>query len=526
MLDVKCRLCSSNSALISLFNGKCRRNRDYIRKLVEVTTGIKFQKEDTFNCICYPCTVQVYNFYIFKTRSVENEAILESHIDKLKKSKPNKFEILGLDDIVLPKVEELQGVLVPWLEDKRKYCETIDTNQDGVANQNSISNGNCNTNNRDTRIDTLQTSDFSVQCCLSKITSHKGVQSKPDISHKAIQSDAKNMSHKCLQSDLLNHTINKYTQCIIPQTETCTQTNCIITKCSKTQCYLLPNNVREKPNLRNRDSSTQISSISLEKSTQYNICGENCTRTDCKCHLLLDIKQELVPLSPLLLSPLQGLDVGVIPNKSKTHVSPIPPCISPMSSNLLTVRNRSHSVIICQICDQAFYSKPSYKLHRKSHMVCNFCKKKFISVKRTKWHLQYDCEVKKLLNVEPVVRLMRLERLKNVREKYPQCFKDPSDIEIKSRTSVRMRSRSTSSLDSFYSSYKCWGPCKNAISLLQRLKLGVDKSVQVNFFYDSPAKSCLTNTPKSESGSERKFGNREDITLPAKKRKLFHSFKE
>lgn len=132
MKDTQCRLCSSTSSLISLFSGKSRKNRDIIRKLtfetVHIQVGLfllqsslsrhsrlslflakhfkidllivliiqntnfflhlifllychiyylQFEEGDVYACICYSCVTQVYNFYIFKIRSQENDKRLQ-----------------------------------------------------------------------------------------------------------------------------------------------------------------------------------------------------------------------------------------------------------------------------------------------------------------------------------------------------------------------------------------------------------------------------------------------------------------
>ncbi|VEN41576.1 unnamed protein product [Callosobruchus maculatus] len=110
----QCRLCSSTNSLLSIFSGKSKLYRKYIQSLTSYTVGIKFEKHDLQKYICLTCVVQVYNFYVFKLSSLENEKGLKATLCQ------NLEETLqeDINDDKLPILDELKQQFVPWLLSK------------------------------------------------------------------------------------------------------------------------------------------------------------------------------------------------------------------------------------------------------------------------------------------------------------------------------------------------------------------------------------------------------------------------
>ncbi|XP_018572320.1 uncharacterized protein LOC108911783 [Anoplophora glabripennis] len=498
MLELKCRLCSSDHALISLYGGKCRKNRDYIRKLVESTTGIKFEKNDTYKYICYPCTVQSYNFYVFKARSLENEDILEAQIKKNEKTKSSKIEILDLGDIVLPEINELQDALAPWLISKSKYCDPLNSESgedvNGERNSELIRNTDnvCTTVENETR--NVPGIDISIQCHLPK-----------------------NALHNSTQTDLPNTTCDKYVQYRVPNIAMHTQTNNVSTKSSKIQCCLLKDGWQNH-NYSNNDL-VQLGLKGVDKATQHCDTFVNCREMDCKCYLhnLVNIKQESrLSTTPRSVSPINNL----FTNPFKNNIPPIPSASTPNTS-LLADTDISEKVILCKMCNKILFSKESYTVHKKNHMACSFCKKKFSSMKRTKYHIDNDCEIKKKIDMPTVVQLVRVDNVKDIQKTYSKCLEDMKNFgrreKSKTQSTIRMRSRSTSSADSFHT---CCNLCTDyPVTILHGLKLGIDKAVQTNLF-DNQIVSTLVN---GDITLKSKVKNMEDLMSPAKKIKLSKS---
>lgn len=399
-----------------------------------------------------------------------------------------------MDNIVLPNISELQNTLSPWLISKSKYCEVIDSENSKDANaekyseHNRIVNNVCRTVENGTQYDTIPSADISIQCNLLKNTVHRSY---------------------------------KYTQCVVPNITIHTQTNRVLTKSSKVQCSLVED-TKKKVNYSSRNFGIQTEREGIDKTTQYpSICNKNCQEADCKCCVrsLCNIKQEPQLLTPTNLSLINSLDISLSPNKNSPS-SPVSSVTSPISISLLTEKRRSRNVIVCKQCHQVLYTKASYNLHKKVHMVCSFCKRKFFSMKRANRHIENDCEIKKIVSAQPFVQLPRLESLRSVREKYSTCFVDLKNARVvekgKLRRTGRMRSRSTSSVDS---SYSCCSLCRSAMSVLHGLKLGRDKSVQTNMF-DNRMKSGLVN---GDVILKMKFKSREAAMSPPKKIRLSNS---
>nr|CAI5838646.1 unnamed protein product [Callosobruchus analis] len=124
MNNPQCTLCSSTNSLLSIFSGKNKLYRNYIKSLTTYTVGIKFEKHDVRQYICLTCVVQVYNFYVFKIHSLENEKGLRDTLCE------NLEEITEEDknDIELPIIDELKQAFLPWLLSKHSSETEQDEN--------------------------------------------------------------------------------------------------------------------------------------------------------------------------------------------------------------------------------------------------------------------------------------------------------------------------------------------------------------------------------------------------------------
>lgn len=98
-------------------------------------------------------------------------------------------------------------------------------------------------------------------------------------------------------------------------------------------------------------------------------------------------------------------------------------------SNLLQIQEgKSDPVFTCSWCDKAMYNKRELRAHKKTHMYCSICKKKFRSIKQTHQHIQ-GCKVSKLnkskdCNFNAYVRLIKIEKDAEVINKFPHVFEE------------------------------------------------------------------------------------------------------
>lgn len=102
---------------------------------------------------------------------------------------------------------------------------------------------------------------------------------------------------------------------------------------------------------------------------------------------------------------------------------------SPNCSNLLQIHEgKSDPVFTCSWCDKALYNKRELREHKKIHMYCPICKKKFRSIKGTHMHIN-GCKVAKLnkssdCNFNAYVRLIKIEKDSEIIKKFPHVFEE------------------------------------------------------------------------------------------------------
>lgn len=131
--------------------------------------------------------------------------------------------------------------------------------------------------------------------------------------------------------------------------------------------------------------------------------------------LKIDFKEEK-------LSPYDRLMISTPPLSDEIKSSP-------NCSNLLQIHEgKSDPVFTCSWCDKAMYNKRELRAHKKIHMYCSICKKKFRSIKQTHQHVN-GCKVSKLnkskdCNFNAYVRLIKIEKDAEVINKFPHVFEE------------------------------------------------------------------------------------------------------
>ncbi|XP_060526323.1 uncharacterized protein LOC132701967 isoform X2 [Cylas formicarius] len=87
-----------------------------------------------------------------------------------------------------------------------------------------------------------------------------------------------------------------------------------------------------------------------------------------------------------------------------------------------TLSLKSRALFVCNLCSSVQYSASELKWHSMKHMVCQFCKSKFKSIEAKEAHIKHDCEMKKMMNSGPVVKLEKVDLVLEVRQKYQNSF--------------------------------------------------------------------------------------------------------
>nr|XP_023021471.1 uncharacterized protein LOC111509859 isoform X1 [Leptinotarsa decemlineata] len=558
----KCRLCSSSTALISMTSGKRRQIRDYIRKLIEITTGIQFKKNDVLNLICFTCMLQIYNFYIFRTRSLENEKSLEVLIGTHEMAHKSSKTLLELCDIEIPDLEELKTEILPWIQSKLKDLECneyknscnfrndkakpprrhdMDQSSD-ISTQTTASTvvmidehiqvDPAVTWSVSTQI-SVQTVDKRTQCCLFTPTTDATAQTDSKLEDKETQHG------HVLESKEKGIQCNDFV-CITPSLKI---ESCSISDCSKTVIPISDNiSNKKKENTTPKRVSFPINETNMPEKQHDTVCDseseygngsvegdhveteKNISFLNALCLISIDSISEkqtnyvspqrdtrLARRKKMNFSPnrtSQGgsgenadlaendkpstifedendkieieknalhvpsrqsdrSDVEKIENISLTLEAKSEPntpqtperennfdeeacaktgfqpqCLrfdSPRSSQLLAVTNKVQYVKICRECDHTMYSKHEAAVHKKSHMRCSLCKKKFTSIIKAKEHFRSKCD-KKMTTMSPVVYLNKME-IPKASVKPPSIKEsDDSDSDKKRRNRDKIKS--------------------------------------------------------------------------------------
>lgn len=92
---------------------------------------------------------------------------------------------------------------------------------------------------------------------------------------------------------------------------------------------------------------------------------------------------------------------------------------TPKTNQLLAVKKTVEVLKVCSLCEHTMYSASEIRRHRLQHMKCNYCKKKFRSLKSTYVHSTYECEQNPLMCR---VSLTKIDTWKNLCDNYPTAF--------------------------------------------------------------------------------------------------------
>ncbi|XP_030764051.1 uncharacterized protein LOC115888445 [Sitophilus oryzae] len=473
-----CRLCRSTENLISMFCGKSKELRNFIRKIIDDTLQIQILESDLTTVVCINCCLDSVNFFYFKencSKLQEQLTTIDVH-SKAKISKPN-FEKPNLSDIPKPNLKSTEEVL-SWLQSK---CVQITEDQESnVPIQNELKN----ISNNSTQTEVVKTQCQESQSISVKLCDVQVQYNNVNITDsKMSQTDSIPYETKAVQATLKVSSNDKFTQ---------VSNNCVENKTTK------KNNARERDfkmmghdfpvSKKNKAVQTTIETLSSSKEetkaiTKFNGIKHKKSPSSGsgsfnKCIVLkrnLDLRKSL-PKKRLSFTSKDdeifesGPDKKgiVLPdtnentkghlNKDEEGIKDLPDTneytngnlskdaegttdltekdnllsvkdASPESSNVVfydkspeIVYTRIENPSLCSVCSKPYLNISDLRYHYRTHRECFVCKKKFRSIKLLINHLN-KCKMT-LTNSDmlPLVELNKAEHVPAMVYQYPEAF--------------------------------------------------------------------------------------------------------
>ncbi|XP_072396346.1 uncharacterized protein [Diabrotica undecimpunctata] len=134
----QCRLCSAKSCLITLI----RKQDVKIRKLIEVTIGIKIDENDYFNNVCLNCITFAYNIHVFKENTQIREDKIQGFLKKRNMQQKHKTPVIQPKNNSLYNFCEDISSLANWIKDRRqdltKHCDNASSIKNWPMQKTSI----------------------------------------------------------------------------------------------------------------------------------------------------------------------------------------------------------------------------------------------------------------------------------------------------------------------------------------------------------------------------------------------------
>ncbi|XP_066262405.1 uncharacterized protein [Euwallacea similis] len=501
-----CRLCMATKNLLSMFTGKCRKPREFLRKIIFEMLNIKIEQTDQIMAVCFNCLVDVTSFYDFKLRCLQNQDNLEAalYTPPLRKQ---RLTSCPLEKLSSPGIDSTLDIF-HWLSLKRVSL----TNENAAQNISKLI---------DKGVQVFPAySDGYSQCDQTQTKSAESQTLFTSIREVSVQTDSISLTGNCTQTDMVQwktktlgiqthnhkHMKNRRLQTDFSELNTRSGTeklkstdrmalndsqinqykkqrplndkitfNCsipIVLGVEKVDKECQVELLRELPSKEIMYQSVQTDNVKLiNKSTQY--CAKNTfpslqlsrdksflrkrneNLTDSSTYTNVIVKSTGIQCdfydylgqvyNKLTSPPNEDFQIEVKEEKFyplghlTIATSPLKTeILSPTSSDLLQVKtNKSRPVKICHYCDKVSYSKSETLTHRKTHMQCHICKKKFASIRATQFHVD-SCKLdlvytpRELENYRwsPVVSLKKLEDQLVSTGEYPQVSRQLRDMNV------------------------------------------------------------------------------------------------
>ncbi|XP_066142929.1 uncharacterized protein [Euwallacea fornicatus] len=506
-----CRLCMATKNLLSMFAGKRRKQREFLRKIIFEILNIKIEETDQIVAVCFNCLVDVTNFYDFKLRTLQNQDNLEVTLftPPLRKK---RFTSCPLEEVASPNIDSTLDIF-HWLSLKwvSLFKEKVDQNISKLINREVHVVPACSDRYSQCELTQMKSAEsqtisasirtVNIQTDLISLTENCSQTDVVKLKMNTVSTQTHNHKHlksKCLQTDFkelnthlrteklksteytdLNAVVgqislcknltslndNMTLNCCIPTVPSIGKINkkCQVEPLKELPCKEVMHQAVQTYNVILINKSTQYSAkgllpslqfsrdkSSLRKHNKHISTGENLgdssttdvtvksTGTQCDFYdylgkvynkLTSPPKEDFqIEIKEEKFYPLGHLTIDMSPLKTEM--------LSPTPSDLLQVKiNKSTPVKICHYCDNISYSKSETLTHRKTHMQCHICKKRFASIRATQLHVKI-CKLdlvhtpKELKNygLSPVVSLKKLEDQLVLTGEYPHVSRQLRDM--------------------------------------------------------------------------------------------------
>ncbi|CAG9857940.1 unnamed protein product [Phyllotreta striolata] len=458
-----CRLCSAKRNLISLFKSSDFTYRCNIKKLISQAVSIQYEEGDGLKYVCCSCVIRSYNCYVFKVKCLENEHKLKNSFPLSKENNLPSLEVLrkSVEWLYNKSLGENDSELSTSSKEKESSNSPNSTPSSVVKINGTVEIGNStDTTNEsprtvNTKASTPVTVDESVQTIPPK-TFNVGVWAyHPPLSscNKANKS-TQTVNSKASSPVLVDESV----QTIPPKTfnvgvsayhpplscnkgNKSTQTKRVSAKsvsvaCNIANCDILttqnPAQLKQADgkevfkSTQNKDNlfhdrkmeSDESESSDIEqavasnrkrkhKSTINNSAANKLLKTDChsnpkkssnvdtKC-LEIEINEQIT---------LEPLDIKSEPLSPAAVMS----CSSfAPAENSLQFTRKVEYLRNCKECGTVLHTKADSHQHRKTHMKCYLCKKRFPSIKKAKEHMNSSC-IRNICSKDPIISLEKLK---------------------------------------------------------------------------------------------------------------------
>lgn len=375
--------------------------------------------------LIFLCT---HNFVFFQT-------VLTSPNEK-----KQKRDSCPVDKPSLPDIDTTLQI-IEWLLSKRKNISEYP----GYPVQCDKESQTCNIDSQSQEVQTIiESSEKSIQTeifvvfkqqsvqtisntrdnCSQTVTTPESVINGTLLSKNKVQAD-----DKCCQTDFTIECIGKTNDSpdkVVPPVKQPTPRRSLRTKRGKSDIKTTETGIQESDDIFYEPLKRTHIGINMECQTDMtldptidnSIVSNYFLGRDFKSptsDLKMDFKEET-------LSPYEHLMISTPPLSDEIKSSP-------NCSNLLQIHEgKSDPVFTCSWCDKALYNTRELKEHKRTHLHCPICKKRFRTVKKTQQHIN-GCKLKlkkssdcNNLNVQ--VRLIRIEKDVEIISKFPGVFEE------------------------------------------------------------------------------------------------------
>ncbi|XP_050513742.1 uncharacterized protein LOC126889467 [Diabrotica virgifera virgifera] len=437
----QCRFCSAKKLLITL-----KRKTDVkIRKLIEVTIGIKIEENDYYNNVCLNCITFAYNIHVYKENTQIREDKLKGFLKERNMHQTHKSPVKPTKNNNLYNVCIDISSIGDWIKDRRqdllKHCDNAILLKNrplqkisigiqvGKSNSTVAVQTELCTKNKGVQVKNCNSSVAAVQTKL--LTTDIGIQVKDCNSSAAVQTERYTMDVGIQGEDCNSNAVvplKPDTMDIGIQVKNCISSVALQTELSAMDfnnklCNEIPFNsvcmqiddFQLKKRKLNDVSEEYLKSLKLIKVDEQMIHqNDSCEITTPRHTRRRAMEKAAEPLT------VETTSLSNMHNDS-IHIKTSPRSNTPVNSvsESLLIPYTGENLVLCTICDAAVAPK-TLKKHERIHRKCSICKKSFRTVKKFKDH-RTEC-LGGIITRGMTISLNRLETLEEIMKQHPNVL--------------------------------------------------------------------------------------------------------